>query len=52
MEKQVSQVLVICRRKHGLEVYEIYVRGVYACEFLSEQAAVNKATQLNRKLAA
>lgn len=51
-QERKPSVLVVCRRKHGLEVYEVYVRGVYSCEFLSEHSALNKANALARSLAA
>lgn len=43
-------VIIITRRKLGLEVFEIYVRGVFVCERLSQPYAIIKANELAKKL--
>ena len=39
-------------RSHGLEVFKVFVNGVYLTEFLSSQQAMTKALSLRNKLRA
>ena len=39
-------------KSHGLEVFKVFVNGVYLTEFLSKEMAVTKVMRLKIKLAA